>query len=137
MTYYKKIRKYWVRWLCVCSSPIIKLLFHTKTDNLLLGNFSWKFPNYGLSILLVSLKQELWNQIDLKINLVTHWNYLATLATTDTCLLNKKVLLPIIVVLCKNSLNTVIVTAVSGKHYQWNSSYWKLEQYWVRWLHPQ
>ena len=30
--------------------------------------------------------------------------------------------------------HTVIVTAILGKYYRWNSSYWKLEQYWVRWL---
>ena len=42
--------------------------------------------------------------------------------------LNKKLLLSIIAVLSWNSLN------ISGKHYRWNSSCWKLEKYLVGWL---
>ena len=34
----------------------------------------------------------------------------------------------------KNSLNTLAVITISGKHYRRNSSFWKLEQYWVRLL---
>ena len=43
------LKKYWVRWLYVCSSPIIKLLFHTKIGDLLRNFFLQKLPNYGLS----------------------------------------------------------------------------------------
>ena len=28
----------------------------------------------------------------------------------------------------------LIVIAILGKHYWWNSSYWRLEHYWVTWL---
>ena len=33
------LEQYWVRWLCVHSSPVTKLLFHTKIDDSLLGIF--------------------------------------------------------------------------------------------------
>ena len=41
------------------------------------------------------------NQIDLKINLVTHWNYLAKTSTINKGLFKKKLSLSIIVVLVK------------------------------------
>ena len=42
---YWKLEQYWIRWLWVHSSPIVKLLFHTKIGGLLRGIFLRKFPN--------------------------------------------------------------------------------------------
>lgn len=65
---------------------------------------------------------------------MTHWNYLAKIATINQ---QKKLSLSIILVLNWNFLNTVIVTAIVGRRYRWNSSYWKLKQYRARWLFVQ
>ena len=46
---YWRLEQYWVRWLRVHSSLVIKLLFLTKIDDLLRGIFSWKFHGCDLN----------------------------------------------------------------------------------------
>ena len=47
---YWRLEQYLVRWLSVHSSPVIKLLFHTKIGDLLRGIFQGKFHDCGLKI---------------------------------------------------------------------------------------
>ena len=93
--------------------------------------FSTKIPQLWPVVVSVDSKPE--HQIDSKLKLMAHRNYLPTTATIYKNLLNKKIL-SIIVILSKNFLNTFIKIAILGKLYQYSICYAKLEQHWTKCL---
>ena len=75
--------------MCPLYSPIIRLLFHTKIRTLQSRGFSRKFPSVACCTFgILDIRSLTPNRF--KISLVTHWIYLATIATISKSLLNTK-----------------------------------------------
>ena len=117
---YAKLEQHWIKYICVHISPITHLFDYKKPPGLSISAYFYKNSlivtccRFEIPILTPNRFK---NQANDTLKLLGH-NY-----NHQRGFLNKTLLLSIVAVLNQNFLNTFILIAVSGKHYQWNSSY--------------
>ena len=117
---YAKLEQHWIKFICVHISPITHLFDYKKPPGLSISAYFYKNSlivtccRFEIPILTPNRFK---NQANDTLKLLGH-NY-----NHQRGFLNKTLLLSIVAVLNQNFLNTFILIAVSGKHYQWNSSY--------------
>ena len=112
---YAKLEQHWIKCICVHISPITHLFDYKKPPGLSISAHFYKNSlivtccRFEIRIL---TPKRFKNQANDTLKLLGHnYNY-------QRGFLNKTLLLSIVAVLNQNFLNTFILIAVSGKHYQ-------------------